>query len=153
MGFGQATYAFVACLVLIGGSGALARGDERAGLVWMSGDAIRGTFAGEHLQGVYPSGNRWTEQIKIGGKSDYREEARHWVGDWWVDGDAFCFRYPPPGLGGCFRIARVSTNCFELYGVTGAEGGAREPPVLADRWNGRMWLSRQATTCEQNPVS
>ncbi len=129
----------------------LLRADDRTGLVWMSGDAIRAEFAGQPLAGIYPSTNPWTEMIHTNGTSDYREGQKHWTGRWWIENREFCFHYPPPGLGGCFRIVRISANCFELYDFSGTLGRAEEPPNIANKWNGQMWRTDRTTTCEARP--
>ena len=126
---------------------------DRSGLVWLSGDAIRGAFDGQKLGGMYPNGNLWSETINGNGSTDYREGGKHWFGQWWVTAREFCFSYPPPGIGGCFRVTRISVNCFELYDFSGAAGKAEEPPDIADRWNGRMWHADRPTTCEERPSS
>ena len=125
--------------------------DDRSGLVWMSADEIHQEFAGKKLAGLYPSLRPWKETINADGSTDYREGANHWMGHWWVASREFCFRYPPPGLGGCFRITRISANCFELYEFDSSAGQEIEPPRLADQWNGRMWHEDRPTTCEMRP--
>ena len=143
----------IAALLLAVRAAARAEDQSRSGLAWMPGDAIRGAFSAHSLRGVYPNGNVWSEVISGSGATDYREGAKHWLGKWWVTAAEFCFAYPPPGLGGCFRVTRISVNCFELYDFSGEHGQADEPPNLANRWNGRMWLGHLPTTCEERPSS
>jgi len=126
--------------------------EDRSGLVWLSGDEIRSGFAGKPLAGLYPSERPWTEFIHSDGTTDYREGANHWKGEWWIRGREFCFSYPPPGVGGCFRVTRVSANCYELYEFDSAVGGEDTPPTLANMWNGRMWEADKPTTCEARPT-
>lgn len=131
--------------------------EDRSGLVWMSGEEIRSEFSGKKLSGLYPSQKPWDEAINSDGSTDYTEGARRWHGSWWVQNREFCFSYPPAGLiGGCFRITRISTNCFELYefGTTKGlptPGQSNDPPNIADQWNGRMWHQDRPTTCEARP--
>ena len=127
--------------------------ESRSGFAWLSGVAIRGTFSGQKVGGLYPDGRLWSEVIEPNGLTDYRERDKHWRGEWWVTAREFCFSYPPPGLGGCFRVTRISANCFELYDFSSDTAKAEEPPHLADLWNGRMWLTSQPTTCEERPSS
>ena len=127
--------------------------DRRAGLAWMSGDSIRTSFDGQKLAGQYPSGNLWFEHIRPDGRTDYREGEKRWTGSWWVTDREFCFQYPPPGLGGCFRIVRLSQNCFELYDFSGSAAKEDLPPSLDNLWNGRMWHDDRPTTCEQLSTS
>lgn len=127
--------------------------ENRAGIAWLTGDAIRATFAGQPVSGVYPDSRFWSEAIGADRTTDYREGGKHWRGEWWVTDREFCFAYPPPGLGGCFRVTRISANCFELYDFSSNAAKAEEPPDMANLWNGRMWLSAQPTTCEERPSS
>ena len=127
-----------------------ARGeDERLGLAWMAGDEIRTVFAGRRLSGIYPNLSQWSEEILADGTSDYREGAKHWRGEWWIADRGFCFAYPPPGIGGCFLVTRVSRNCYELYETTGLHGGSAVPPSTVGAWNGRMWIAAEPPTCEE----
>ena len=142
-----------ALLLAIAGAATLHAEENRAGIAWLSGDAIRGTFSGQKVGGLYPNGRLWSEVIEPGGQTDYRENEKHWLGQWWATAREFCFSYPPPGLGGCFRVTRISVNCFELYDFSNDVAKANEPPHLADLWNGRMWLASQPTTCEERPSS
>ena len=119
---------------------------------WMSGDDIRSRFSGRALAGHYPSGALWSEHIFTDGSTDYREGAKHWRGNWWLTGLEFCFAYPPPGVGGCFRVVRMSANCYELYDFSTAAGQGATPPDGENRWNGRMWISDEPTTCEERPA-
>jgi hypothetical protein len=127
--------------------------DPPAGeLAWMSEEAIRAEFTGRRLTGIYPNFNQWSETIGADGSTDYREGLKHWNGLWWTESGAFCFSYPPPGHGGCFRVVRVSSNCFELYDYSTHPGQAEAPPAVQDRWNGRMWHADRPTTCEERPA-
>jgi hypothetical protein len=127
--------------------------ENRSGLAWMSGEEIRAEFSGRPLAGLYPSLRAWSEQIHADGTSDYTEGEKRWRGRWWIRDREFCFTYPPPGVGGCFRVTRVSQNCFELYefGSGTGPGQSDEPPHLADLWNGRMWHADRPITCEARP--
>lgn len=125
--------------------------EDRSGLVWMSADEITATFKGESLAGLYPSNAPWTETIRADGTTDYREGTKRWQGTWWVRDREFCFSYPPPGVGGCFRVTRISANCYELYEFTQPTGSDETPPYIADLWNGRMWRTDRPTTCEARP--
>ena len=144
----------VAALALAFAAAIPARAESEAAaprLAWMSGEQIRSEFTGRGLAGIYPTGREWSETIARDGTTDYREGQKHWLGKWWVEAREFCFSYPPPGVGGCFRVVRTSANCFELYDFSGALGQQQEPPYLGDRWNGRMWHADRPTTCEGNP--
>lgn len=119
----------------------------------MSRDEIVEAFVSQQLSGIYPSGTPWSELIRPDGTSDYREGTARREGRWWMRDDQFCFTYALPGSGGCFQIARVGRNCYELY-VVGRAGGAEAPPPGADRqWNGRMWRDDLPPTCQELPTT
>ncbi len=143
-------------LVLAGlagfGTTAVAAEEDRSDLVWLSGDEIRASFSGKPLAGLYPSNRSWTETIGADGSTEYREGSTHWRGRWWIRDREFCFAYPPPGVGGCFRVTRISENCFELYQFDGPAAGEDTPPNIANLWNGRMWHVDKPTTCEARPT-
>ena len=126
--------------------------EDRSGLAWMSGEDIRQSFSGKPIAGLYPSEKQWSEQINADGTTDYREGANHWLGRWWIQDREFCFSYPPPGMGGCFRVTRISANCYELYEFGSPRGTDEAPPDIANLWNGRMWHADQPTTCENRPT-
>ncbi len=122
----------------------------RAG--WLDGNQIRREFSEKLLNGIYPTGNPWSEQLFADGTTDYREGEKRWRGTWWTESRAFCFRYPPPGVGGCFAVVRLGSNCYELYEISGAMPDER-PPELAGSWNGRMWVADRPATCDEKPTS
>jgi hypothetical protein len=143
------------CLVIAIGIGLLAAipvalaQDPRT---WMSQGEILSAFVGRQLAGIYPSGAAWREQIRPDGTSDYREGTAQREGRWWMRGDQFCFAYDRPQSGGCFQVAQVGANCYELFSV-GIGGGAEAPPADSKRhWNGRMWREDTSATCDEKPT-
>ncbi len=128
---------------------ALAADDPVAG--WMQADAIRSEFSGQSLAGVYPGGRMWSEDIAADGTTEYREAGIRRPGQWWTTALEFCFSYPEPGVGGCFRVTKVSTNCYELYDYSSEFGRAEAPPLQKGAWNGRMWRTQAPHTCELSP--
>lgn len=128
---------------------AAAADDPVAG--WMPADAIRAEFSGQALAGVYPRGKTWAEDIFIDGTTDYREAEVRRPGQWWTTALEFCFSYPEPGVGGCFRITKVSANCYELYDYSSKFGRAEAPPPQKGAWNGRMWRTQASHTCASSP--
>lgn len=120
---------------------------------WMAEDAIRSEFTDRLLNGIYPNTNPWSEHLFANGTTDYREGDKHWIGRWWTEDRAFCFSYPPPGIGGCFRVVRLGSNCYELYEAGDAIGRGQGRPEDADLWNGRMWVAEKPATCDEQPTS
>lgn len=118
---------------------------------WMPADGIRSEFSGQSLAGIYPGGKPWSEDIAADGTTDYREAEIRRPGQWWTTKLEFCFSYPEPGVGGCFRITKVSANCYELYDYSSKFGRAEAPPLQKGAWNGRMWRTQAPHTCELTP--
>lgn len=120
---------------------------------WMPAEAIRSEFSGHSLAGIYPGGKSWSEDILADGTTDYREAGTRRPGQWWTTALEFCFSYPEPGVGGCFRITKVSANCYELYDYSSEFGRAEAPPTRKGSWNGLMWRTQAPHTCEDAPSS
>lgn len=118
----------------------------------MSRDDIVAAFVDQQLSGVYPSGAPWSELVRSDGTSDYREGGNRREGRWWMQNDNFCFRYDLPLSGGCFRVVRIGTNCYELYAVNPGPETVPGPQAGAN-WNGRMWRDDAAPTCDERPTS
>jgi hypothetical protein len=118
---------------------------------WMAADAIRAEFSGKSLAGIYPSGVSWSEDIATDGTTDYRENQIRRPGQWWLTALEFCFSYLPPGVGGCFRVVKMSANCYEIYEFSSEFGRRDAPPRQKGAWNGRMWRTEAPTTCEEKP--
>jgi len=131
---------------------AAAAGRPTAG-VWLNEEQIRTEFVGRRLEGVYPSGTRWAETIETDGSTNYEEGEKRWRGKWWVEESTFCFSYPPPGVGGCFRVLRTSLNCYELYEAGSKMIEEEDVPFAGDRWNGRLWSTDRPLTCEHAPTA
>ena len=148
-------WAIPAVLLMLLGVPAMAQksadGEDRSGLVWMSDDEIKTEFSNASLKGLYPSQRPWKEEIHPDGTTDYAEGQKRWRGEWWITARKFCFSYPPPGVGGCFRVTRISANCFELYEFGTSASHDEVPPSVTDLWNGRMWHADRPTTCEARP--
>lgn len=137
-------------LILLHAPAIAGAADDR---VWMSEAAIRAELTNRKLAGQYPNGIRWSEVIHTDGTTDYEEAGIRSRGRWTLSGSVFCFKYDTPLAGGCFRMIKVGSNCYELY----VERNFLEPPpVSRDReqvaWNGRMWRAAEKDTCS-NEVS
>lgn len=129
----------------------IAAADDPPNAEWMTADAIRSEFSGTALAGVYPGGKTWAEDIFADGTTDYREAEIRRPGQWWTTALEFCFSYPEPGVGGCFRVTKVGVNCYELYDYSSEFGRAEAPPLQKGSWNGRMWRTQAPHTCEATP--
>jgi hypothetical protein len=121
---------------------------------WMQSAEMNAELVGVKLAGVYPSGVAWTEEIAADGSSDYLERGERRRGKWAISGELFCFEYTVLIQGGCFRVVKFGTNCYELY--TASIGGAvpaTPPPAESMAWNGRMWREQDRSSCEDKITS
>lgn len=139
-------------LILAATAAPSARAQEGVERHAMSRDEVVAAFVDQQLSGVYPSGTPWSELIRADGTSDYREGGNRREGRWWMQRDDFCFRYDLPLSGGCFRVVRLGSNCYELYAVNPGQEAVPGPRTGAN-WNGRMWRDDAAPTCEERPTS
>lgn len=119
--------------------------------IWMTEAAIRAELIDRKLAGEYPSGVLWAEEIKGDGTSDYAEGGIRSRGRWTLSESLFCFRYDAPLAGGCFRMIKLGTNCYELYVERDFAVPLPAPRGIGVAWNGRMWRTTEKATCEEKP--
>ncbi len=120
---------------------------------WMNDEQLREAFAGKEIEGFYRSGRMFRESYKADKRLEYREGARTETGYWRVVSGTFCTIYDGMPSGGCFRVHRLSVNCFEFYFQ------ARDEDAAADirrrgkpSWTARAWRTDQLSTCEDRPT-
>lgn len=112
--------------------------------------AIRSDLIDRKLAGIYPSGLPWSEDIHGDGTTDYQEVGIRTKGRWTLAGTIFCFKYDAPLAGGCFRMIKLGSNCYELY-VERDYGAPIPDPGNGVAWNGRMWRTTEQATCDEKP--
>jgi hypothetical protein len=118
---------------------------------WMSDAALAAAFAGTTIDGHYSDGTTFTESYRADGRLDYRERARALEGHWSVVNGTFCTIYDTSPTGGCFRVTKVSANCYEFYFQARDEAEAARPDVGRPSWTARGWRNDQPTTCTERP--
>lgn len=114
---------------------------------WMSEGELRVTFGGATIDGHYPSGRGFTETYLSSGRLDYRDTRHATGGRWSITDGAFCTIYDDDPTGGCFRVMKSGSNCFEFYFISRTEEEARTPGQ--PDWTARGWLSTSASTCTE----
>jgi hypothetical protein len=121
---------------------------------WMTGDELRQTFSAAVIEGQYVDGRTFREQYAAGGSLDYKEssQVRNWSGRWSIVRGRFCTIYDNFGTGGCFRVRRVSFNCFEFFFDTRTVEEARRSTLSRPTWTARAWRVDQPATCEERPL-
>lgn len=122
--------------------------DDAGQGTWMDEAEIRAAFAGQTIDGHYSNGDAFTESYLANGRIDYREKVRKLTGRWSVEAGTFCTIYDASPTGGCYRVRRMSGNCFEFYYV-----GRDESEVLVrpgrPAWTARGWHKNKNSTCEE----
>ena len=84
---------------------------------WLANEAISRIFPGQTLVGEYADGIRFRDAYSIDGQIAYQDERVSWRGEWYVAAGLFCTFYNGGVNGGCFRVLRLSDNCFAFYGT------------------------------------
>lgn len=113
---------------------------------WMSEAEIVARFKGTSIDGHYASGKTFSEDYRPDGRLEYQERDRLSGGRWSVEAGAFCTIYDRDPTGGCYRIKRVSPNCFEFYFVARTEDQLRRGPNEPS-WTARGWVKSETATC------
>ena len=112
---------------------------------YMSGDEISTALGGKTIDGHYRSGRTFTESYKDGGRLEYRDDMRQSGGHWSIVNGTFCTIYDSDPTGGCFRVRRSGSNCYEFYFVARTEEEAKTP--RDPDWTARGWLNDRKDTC------
>ena len=112
---------------------------------WMSDDDIKSALGGKAIDGHYRSGRTFSETYGADGRLSYRDELRISGGHWSVVNGAFCTIYDQDPTGGCFRVRRSGSNCYEFYFVARTESEANTPRT--PDWTARGWHSDSKDTC------
>lgn len=119
---------------------------------WMGDGDLRTTFGGQTIDGHYSDGTTFRESYFDSGRLDYREDARRMVGRWLVVEGTFCTLYDNLSPGGCFKVHRASSNCFEFYYAAADEDALAEAPGQPPRWTARAWIADRPSTCPTTPT-
>ncbi|MEO1206900.1 MAG: hypothetical protein AAFV45_11265 [Pseudomonadota bacterium] len=121
---------------------------------WLPADDIQATFGGRVIDGHYRDKRSFSERYAADGSLEYTEPFRRSAGRWSVRGGSFCTIYDQDPTGGCFRVKRTSSNCFEFYFVARSPGEAAAKPQDAVRdWTARGWLKEKPSTCGEDAVA
>lgn len=135
---------FAGAVMLAAGVGSV--GAKAVGpATWMSTEEIQAAFVGKTIDGHYRSGRTFKESYSASGRLDYRDEERQIGGHWSVVNGSFCTIYDDDATGGCFRVRRSGSNCYEFYFVARTEKEAEQP--REPDWTARGWNSDHKDTC------
>ncbi|MEO1280705.1 MAG: hypothetical protein AAFV69_03110 [Pseudomonadota bacterium] len=120
---------------------------------WLSSADIQSTFGGQTIDGRYTDKRSFSERYDNDGSLEYQEPFRRTAGRWSVQRDTFCTIYDRDPTGGCFRVKRVSSNCFEFYFVARSIEQASADPLRPDAWTARGWRREMPSTCEDDAIA
>ena len=113
----------------------------------LRGPDIIALFEGKTLSGVYADGSPVKETYAVGGKiPDYVDAVRSSTGKWSVVNDQLCTFYDEQMAGGCFRVEKVSRNCFDYLVLSSSEEEALAP-TEKPRYTARAHIEGIPTTC------
>lgn len=116
--------------------------------VWLRDAEITAALAGKTIDGRYASGRGFTEHYDPDGRVQYMEEGATIGGRWSVTAGTLCTIYDTDPAGGCFRVARVSANCFEFFFATRTEEAA--PGGETPQWTARGSVTGEASACQDS---
>lgn len=117
---------------------------------WMSDQELNVTFAGKSIAGHYADGVTFEETYKTNRRLEYVEGERRETGKWSVVAGTFCTIYDNEAGGGCFRVHRSSSNCYEFYFLARDEQTAQTLERQGrSSWTARAWRRDAASTCEE----
>jgi hypothetical protein len=149
-------HVWCAAAVVVSAAAALASAEARSETSapgWMSESELENTFVGAEITGAYRDGRTFNEKYDLGGTLVYTEHtpSRQLTGTWSIVRGLFCTIYINTGNGGCFRVHRVGTNCFEFYFETRTEADARNALPRKPSWTAQAWRVDAAPTCTGEP--
>lgn len=118
---------------------------------WLD-DAELQRFKDATLDGRYANGKHFTEHYGSDGRLNYVEAAMTLRGHWSITQGTLCTIYDFDETGGCYRVARVDTNCYEFYFVSRTEQAAPGPGDGKPRWTARGAIQGQPSACQDEPA-
>jgi hypothetical protein len=118
---------------------------------WLDGPAILQKFNNVTIDGRYADGRAFTERYGADGRLVYTEHGMAMGGHWSVTEGTLCTIYDYDATGGCYRVSRVDTNCYEFYFVSRTEAAAPGPPDGKPRWTARGAVQGQPSACKDEP--
>lgn len=117
---------------------------------WLS-DAELQRFSNATIDGRYANGKPFTEHYGSDGRLHYVERGMTLGGHWSITQGSLCTIYDYDETGGCYRVMRVDTNCYEFYFVSRTEATVPRSEDGKPRWTARGAIQGQASACREEP--
>jgi hypothetical protein len=114
---------------------------------WMGESALNQAFSGKTIEGHYADGAKFVERYDGDGRLNYKDDKRETQGRWSLQAGSFCTIYDADPSGGCYRVQRVSENCFEFYFAARTVEEAQAAPSDRPSWTARGWIKGEPATC------
>lgn len=118
---------------------------------WLNDSELQ-RFSDATIDGRYADGKPFTEHYGSDGRLSYVERGMTLGGHWSITQGTFCTIYDVDATGGCYRVMRVDTNCYEFYFVSRTEAAAPGPADGKPRWTARGAIQGQASACRDEPA-
>ncbi len=118
---------------------------------WMTDEELRATFHGVTVVGQYSDGRSFSELYATDNHLEYFEGPMENTGHWSVISGTFCTIYRGDLSGGCYRVTRKGSNCFEFYFVARTEDQVRRRREGRPGWTAQAWIKDKAQTCNDVP--
>ena len=116
--------------------------------IWLQGADISRALTGKTLEGRYGNGRAFTERYLSDGRIEYFENGAQIGGHWSITAGTLCTIYNTDPTGGCFRVSRAGTNCFEFYFAARSEKAAPGPDNSKPSWTARGSVSGEPSACQ-----
>lgn len=117
---------------------------------WLS-DAELQRFSNATIDGRYANHKPFTEHYGSDGRLNYVERGMTLHGHWSITQGTLCTIYDYDETGGCYRVMRVDTNCYEFYFVSRTEATVPRSDDGKPRWTARGAIQGQASACRDEP--
>lgn len=142
---------FLAAVVAAAGpsTAAIAGATGAAESEWMSESELETAFYDVAVEGKYADGRPFHERYNANRRVEYREGGMSTGGTWSVQSGTFCTIYDGDSAGGCFRVKKVSGNCFEFYFVARTEAEAERDP-RRPAWTARASIVGKPGACQDD---
>lgn len=114
---------------------------------WMGESALNRTFSGKAIEGHYADGATFVESYDGDGRLSYSDDRRQTAGHWSLQAGTFCTIYDADPSGGCYRVQKVSANCYEFYFAARTVEQAQRGPDDRPSWTARAWIKGEASSC------
>jgi hypothetical protein len=133
---------------VLAAAAAILIGSEPAAL---SGPEIIAAFESKTITGSYADGMAFRESYHGNGRLNYQDPRGNFTGNWSITNNLFCTFYDQQSdggslAGGCFRIEKISGNCYDFLVAAGSNEEALNPSGKPG-YTARASISGAASTC------